>query len=276
MKLLCLVTAYERPEMLSECLRHIRLADGEIPVRVLIDSKTHQGPHPDIIAVTMDYRVPFTLREVHGFYGNSLNTLLGYKEAYEEDVDYCFLIEDDVMVTKDFFRWHLAVHQQENLFTSVGAQCTRRVAPKGTSSDYFTTASDYASLGVCMPRYSLGLLAEHAKTEYFQFQGAYVREMFPTSRFINEGGEQDGLVIRIMGEVNGLCAYPCVPRAFHLGVYGYHRLGGEPQGTLEEKIHWFQQMLRDAPSLERFNSLKDLHPYQEPEAWDSVRCVARF
>lgn len=185
--------------------------------------------------------IKFTRRRQHNFEGNSMNVLEAYKDAYNlEDVRFVYLVEDDVLVQPDFFAWHEAVQSAGDFMCSVAYRCIRNIEARrdvANPSAYFTSARDYASVGVCWRREKLAPVVEHATTEYYKDLGAYIARVFAGNRFEADFGEQDGLIMRCMWTTGGIVAWPYVPRAFHMGWYGYHRPDGKrPDGLLNDKI----------------------------------------
>ena len=129
-------------------------------------------------------------------------------------------------------RWSLTVHQQRNLFATIGCRNQRKKNRFGQPWEfpelpeaYYTTSIDYRSQGVCFPRESVEKILVHATPEYWQDMKGYVNRVFPDSRFQKEYEEHDGLAMRVMAEMNLPVAYPCLPRAYHCGYYGYHSYG---------------------------------------------------
>jgi hypothetical protein len=262
MKDICIVTAYERPEMLHECLNRIKIAAGQIGIQtwVCIDQRVGHTYNREVARVAAEYQddgmdVVIKICAPHQYSGNSYNTLEALKDAYQTGASFTFLVEDDVMVASDFFHWSYTVHALANFFASVAVKCTRRVVSTNSGPELvWVSGSDYASLAVCFPNNSLSYIVPHARHEYYSDMNGYVNKEFKNSRFSGEFAEQDGLIIRIMGYWNGLTAWPYVPRAFHAGYYGYHRLdSAKPMGDLEERIKDFKDIMFDEVALSVLN-----------------------
>ena len=280
---IALVFTYERAEFLHECLRRIFAAEGsqDLDVFVCVDNHPEVPADPEIVPIIWYYQAKhnnlrYTLRQPHEFYGSTFNAMMGYREAWNREAPYAFIIEDDIMVAPDFFRWHLAVHQQEKLFASVASRCCRwaEMTAWTGAADYIVSAADYSPWGVCLPRESIGLINSHAHEKYFENQAGYLRQYLPNERWGDTVTEHDGLCHRQMLAVNGSCAFPCVPRAFHTGTYGYHRMDGKPLGvSLPERIVNLQKMITDP----KFGEVhQDYHTVKEVGPWSEVRCVKRF
>lgn len=274
MKDVVLVPAWSRPEMLHYCLDRLSKATGidACEVWVLIDEhhgfRSVSGQLDTVIDSFPLLRIKTVRRNPHTFHGNSMNVLTGMKDAFSEGASHVFLVEEDVMVAQDFFLWHRAVMNQEKLFCSIAVKCQRRTdAPTDDDArKFWTSGSDYASLGVCLPRESLRAIVCHARDEYFRGQASYIGQNFRDSRFGKEYHEQDGLILRIMGNVNGLSAWPCVPRAWHSGFWGYNRSDRIPFWSnlgLADKIKYCGQALENPDALKKLAG-----PYQDVFAPD--------
>lgn len=258
-----LVPTFSRPEMLRVCLEHIAACkDPDIFVMVSVDYHAGKAPPPleeieEVVALLRkQLEIRISIRRPHPYPGNSYNILNAYGDAWLYASEFVFLVEDDVMVEPDFFSWSRAVHEGVprsspssigRLFCSVGVANRR--------SGKVRSKSDYASLGVCFRRQTLAAIIDHACTGYFQDMRGYCRRKFG-ALFDQEDVEQDGLILRVMGSVNGVSAWPDRrnPKARHVGWYGYHRPQGSalnginvprPEGTLEERYRQVKERIAE-------------------------------
>ena len=194
------------------------------------------------------------LNKPHNFSGNSCNVMQAYKRAFNTDARFVYLVEDDVLVKPDFFEWHEAVQNEvPDIMCSVAYRCSRNHEARTDVIDpnaYFTTARDYASIGVCWLRERLGPVIRHANERYYSNQERYVGEVFPGNRFATDFSEQDGLIMRVMWETRGTTLWPYVPRSYHLGFYGYHRPNGRrPDGFWRQKLGQINSVISDSAQL---------------------------
>lgn len=188
-------------------------------------------------------RLRAVMRPEHGYYGNSCNILAAYAKAYQSEAQFVYLVEDDVLVTEDFFEWHDQV-QTDIPFCSIAGFCDRNSAHSG---DCFES-SEYASLGVCWNRTNLSAVVEHANSDYYRNPTPYILKHFPSSKHGLWAMEQDGLIQRIMEQRLTKAVWASTPKAFHIGVYGYHRSIGPdnmPLGTLAERIEFYRKAVSD-------------------------------
>ncbi len=289
-----LVPTYYRPEYLSLCLEYLSKARGIQDKEIWVcqdfrehDEHRHYLEEQWTAAVLDDWKtklpVRFIRRGKHSFVGNSLNVLLSYKEAYLQKPRYVYLVEDDVLVTQDFFEWHEAVQADGDYMCSVAYRCSRNNEARKDVIDpnaYFTTARDYASIGVCWKSEKLKPVVHHCGDEYFQNLDGYVLKTFPGNRFAGDFSEQDGLIMRVMWETKGVTAWPYVPRCYHMGWYGYHRPNGmRPGGHLDQKISALRSIISDAERLKvAAPDFGDIEPFPitGPGAWSKLYKIQHF
>lgn len=213
--------------MLWLCLDHLAQAreslDEDVDIRVQVDLREGHAPLSEFAALQdvhqgLDVELRFTAPHRHR--GNSFNLLMAYRAALADDNEYerFYLVEDDVVVSPEFYAWHQRVHREvPHVAASVG------VTDPGHGA--------YASLGVCLPRNTLVDILDHAVLAYFRDMRGYCRFAFPPSQF---DCEQDGLIARVLAGRTVAWANP--PVCSHVGWYGYHRTKTErPTGTLEER-----------------------------------------
>ncbi|MGH8207522.1 MAG: hypothetical protein ACRETK_12180 [Steroidobacteraceae bacterium] len=247
---------WRRPEFLWHCLDNLSQADGILDLQVIVRLDTgYLQDNLDVIRsfseriphLQIQYPQPCPFRRTK----QSANVLLGYLQAAAVARRFVFLVEEDIMVARDFFRWHRAVHaQQPRLFCSIAARNPNRdVAVPHEVGGYYRSTSDYCSLGVCLDRRIItGLIAAHVNMQYFGKPKRYLRRHFPASAVSLGFVEQDGLIRRIQEKSQLPLAYPCMPRAFHAGFYGYNRPGGI-DGSLQERIRILAGTIYDRDAM---------------------------
>jgi hypothetical protein len=227
-----IVPTFDRPEMLFHCLDHLARSAGgrSVPVRVHVDMRAGNA-YDDVIDV-IEAHPEFGVTSLgvwssveHDYPGNSFNLLSAYRRAYEWGAQAVYLVEDDVMVTRDFFVWHEHVHAAKQPAASMG------VSDPGHGA--------YASLGVCLTRDTVAAVLKHAVPAYFRDMRGYCARTFPPSPF---DCEQDGLIARVLSGRTVAWADP--PVVSHVGWYGYHRRKtARPVGTLDERIRQVREQI---------------------------------
>ena len=239
-----LLPCWRRPEFLWHCLDNLTRAEGIGAVHVLFRPDT--GFSPDNLDVIRSFADRLPSYEIHlpvpcpfRRTKQSANLLLGYLRAAAEANRYVFLVEEDIMVARDFLRWHRAVHATAGpLFCSIGVKNPNRaVNPPDELEGYYLSSGDFCSTGVCFDKRVLQtMIAPHVNMAYLRRPKKYIRRHFPASAVGLGFVEQDGLIRRIQEQARQPIAYPCVPRAFHAGYYGYNRPGGL-EGPIQERVN---------------------------------------
>jgi hypothetical protein len=288
-----LVTSHYRPEYLYCCLEAIARADGGVSKEVWVAHDHHVGSEQQYAAASKDnttvaehFRDSFAAfrwvdREPHSYDGNSYNCLALYKEAYGTDARFVYLIEDDILVEKDFFRWHEAVQSAGNYFASIGRLHTmnpERYTASDDPAEYDESSDEYTSWGVCWKREKLAPLMEHCHPEYYRNMTGYIARRFPNSKLNITWTEQDGLIRRVLMEQKSKTASPCLKRAYHVGVSGYHRPNGYRfTGSLGQRILQMQQHIKAGTLPSLCKDFKELHDIDVPRGitpeWKELRKV---
>jgi hypothetical protein len=240
-----LIPCWRRPEFLWHCLENLTRARGFERLHVLF--RADDGFDPDILEVVRQfadrlssYHIDTPVRCPYRRSRQSANLLAGYVCAAARARRLVFMVEEDVIVARDFFCWHYAVHAAEpQLFCSLSTRNHNRAVASGQDPrDYYLTTLDYCSLGVAMTAATImSSIAPHVRRDYFERPAEYCRQHFPTSRVGARFTEQDGLIRRVqeaLGERRPI-AYPFRPRAYHAGFVGYHR-PGRLEGDLAKRI----------------------------------------
>jgi hypothetical protein len=248
---------WRRPEFLWHCLDNLAQAQGVEEVSIMVRPDTgFAGENIDVVRsfaarlpnIDIQYPVPAPYRRTK----QSANVLLGYLDAASAARQFVYLVEEDIMVARDFFRWHREVHAAASrpLFCSIAvANPNRKLSLPQELGGYYLSSADYCSTGVCFDRTVLrSLLAPHVNMRYMGQPKSYIRRHFPHSRIGLGFVEQDGLIRRIQESGTLPIAWPCIPRAFHAGFYGYNRSGGI-EGTLQQRIQQLSQTIYDAQAM---------------------------
>lgn len=276
-----IVPSYYRPEFLALCLEHLASAVGGKQKRVFVYQDRHIGDNSEMVNTLLPEvrevcrRMEKSFDEFHYierhpviYRGNPSNFLEAYNSAFlETDSEFVFLVEDDVMVCRDFFQWHYAIQDELNPFISVGWHCIRETAKVPTTNDpnaYVTSYRDFSSIGICWKRENLSVLVQHAKPAYYSNMSTYIKNAFPNSPIhFKEWTEQAGIITRLLHEKPGerLVVWAGLSRVGHIGIRGYHRQNGfKFTGSLDEKIQALKNVY--------LNPQKLLELYKD--RWDDI------
>jgi len=247
---LVIIPTFDRPEFLWACLENLyRNVRGALTNKLYwITEDIHADKPKDF---TTQWENMATLREAvrmfgssfrylatqpHTTYGNSYNVLSALAEAAISEVNKVYLIEDDVLVTPDFFEWHEGVHRTFSPWASCAGRLNRSLnfhmnGPEAIDENIkdlnacHESKTAYISWATCFSRIAIENIAGTANSfEYFR-----------------PGYEQDIMIQDHIRRHKLTTVWPYVPRAYHMGWYSYHRTGGmKLYGTLEEKVKALQ------------------------------------
>jgi hypothetical protein len=251
-----LVPCWRRPEMLWHCVDNICKAEGLDSVHVVF--RPDSGFDPDNLTVIREHanrlpsheiqlapRCPYRRTKL------SANILLGYLNAAARARRHVYMIEEDIMVGRDFFRWHAAVHaQRAGLFCSIAVRNhNREVNTPDDPDGYYLSSGDYCSWGVCFDAAVIReRIAPHVNLAYLSRPKRYLRAHFANSRVSLGFVEQASLLRRIQESGSLPIAYPATPRAFHAGFYGRNR-PGTIEGPLQERVRRLDGMIYDCTAM---------------------------
>ena len=252
------IPCWKRAEFLSHCIAHILHAEGAGQLHYIFRMDAGHSPelHEVVRGFPFSHEIAVTPRTNYRHTKQSYSVLSGYALAAEKAEGLVFLIEEDIFVATDFFRWHREVHaQQPDLFCSIGvANHNRTFADIGEHDEYYLSTLDYCSWGVCYKAEALRrFVLPHAVPTYYVNAPNHIRNNLKGSP-IGEGfTEQDGLIRRIQWK-QGMAApiaYPYQARAYHAGAYGYNR-GDQPGGTLADRINMVSNFAYSPEAMRTF------------------------
>lgn len=283
-----LIPCWNRPEFLWHTLDNLTKAEGFERHAVII--RPDNGYDPNIREVVREFAGKGLLQNYHFIQAvphrysrstkQSANVLEGLKIAASMSDDLVYLVEEDIMVGRDFFTFHEEVNKAEpNLFCSLSTKNhNRQVATADDQSAYYLTTLDYCSLGVCFKKSTIqDRIAPHITQDYYRSPMSYITRSFPNSVIGRSFCEQDGLIRRIQEELcqDAPIAYPHRPRAFHAGYYGYNRMKGKA-GSFSMKLYEVGLIIYDSERMriasQRPEFFRDSEPVPlELPAWTTLR-----
>ncbi len=257
-----LLPCWRRPEFLWHCLDNLTRVAGIGSVHFTFRPDTGASPENLDVIESFAGRLPsFDVQAPepcpYRRTKQSANVLLGYLRAASVARRHVFLVEEDIMVARDFLTWHRAVHAAAGpLFCSIAVRNPNRtVTLPDDPEGYYVSSGDYCSYGVCFDKQVLQrMVASHVNMAYMRRPKKYLRRHFPASAISLGYVEQDGLLRRIQERSTYPIAYPCLPRAFDAGFYGYNRPGGV-RGSLQDRIQALADIIYD-PEVMRQAALR--------------------
>lgn len=248
-KSVIVMPALKRPEMAALSLQRIKATpeSPELDVRIFVDTTTDKVLS-DFEYVRDTYYPEATIyhaREHVKAPSGCWNILNALKAGYDSGAELVFLIEEDVMVSEDYFSWSFEAHDDPDCFATCGR------LRKEHSSDYYTNP------GACFKSESLRSVVPYITDGYFQNRRPYLDAAFGE---LSEASDlDDGLIRRVIRKLGAKILYPETPKVAHQGFHYYNRL---PQftvtGTIAEKIAALRVLLDRVSPLDRYS--KDFEP----------------
>ncbi len=262
MKEIVIIPAWRRPDFLKAALTRLAMADDGRPEYWICLDRGYTSTLLPVVKWFQKRLNPSRVRigqRMHNYKGNSFNVLTSYKEAMAEGADLIHLVEEDILVGRDYFDFHRRAHELAPDTFSVSAcrnqQFIMGHEPPDDSAAVWRHAA-YQSLGVSFKAERLKAILPHLGRGYFASQVAYCRRYFPTSAINPNNAEQDGLLHRLSENAGLSSTYPAVPRAYHAGFTGYHRKGTLPPGGVDARAERILAMSADEMN-ERAGSFPD-------------------
>ncbi|VVB50951.1 Uncharacterised protein [uncultured archaeon] len=171
------------------------------------------------------------------------NILNSIKHA-AQFADEVFLVEEDVMVYPQFFEWH---QSQEGVAASCGRKMRR-----------FESFPWYTNPGSCLRRPLLDALAPHINDEYFSNTIEYCKR-FPPADWTST--LDDGLIRRVIQEMDGRWSFPETPVCAHQGFswYGILDIYANKGGNIHQRVARAKEILSSVRSSDRY--AQDFEPF---------------
>jgi hypothetical protein len=268
MKNIVLIPCWRRAEFLTVCGELLLKADGADRNVYVFLLDRGSSTEVQYVANSFPGEKIVKISPHHRFNGNSYNVLEGYKlgldlvKMYNSELIY--LVEEDIFVGRDFFKFHEGVQSSHQTFcvSAVRNQNDGRtplggIDPPDPAAVY--RFDKFQSLGLSWRPENLRHVTAHAKTEYYSNMRRYLTRTFPKSAYGDMWSEQDGLINRVMERGQFTAAYPSVPRAYHAGFVGYNRKGESLTGCLEYRVEYLKKMTADDMNA-KAAEYKDISP----------------
>lgn len=246
------IPTLNRPEFLALALEKLSLTEEaeHLDVRIFLDtcpdSRAEEVEYVrDTFLPTADiYRAGKHVAALSGCW----NILHALREGYETGAEFIFLVEEDVMVRPNFFKWHWATQASDDFFVTCGRRHGRMPV------DF------YCNPGTCYRWQSLGLVVPHICKEYFADNKAYLQKHFPKMDGL-DGNLDDGLIRKVIRSTRGKVRVADPAIVAHQGFHYYNRLNGfvNEGRTIQEKIGALREMLTRVDPAFRYTA--DFEPF---------------
>ncbi|HVI10434.1 MAG TPA: glycosyltransferase [Candidatus Binatia bacterium] len=237
---ICVVTTFQREELLYLCLEAIRTNDPKVSIWVFSD----RGAKSEELLATCDkFEASLSVRGQHDTYGNSWNLLGSLIEIMATtSFDFIHIIEDDTILHRGYLAW-----ARERLASRQFACVCGRIGSPHITNWYESPCASWIT----------GALADalaHVIPDYFsddrkEMQRILDEKIFPESKYKKGGAEQDGFFLRCIEYHGWKTLFPNKPLATHLGWWGYNSppLREKPTGAFSDRVEACRNMLRNIP-----------------------------
>lgn len=248
-----IVTTYKREELLWICLEAIRREDEQIPIFVFSDRAAESD---DLRAATKAFHAGMMIRRNHHFYGNSWNLLDACEAVCETNqFDIVHLIEDDTLIHPGYMKWareqlgwEYLTDPKEPTYAAVCGRIPSPHIPNWYESPCASWNAKYLKEAIA-----------HVVPEYFsenrdKMQDVLDTVVFPKSKYLKGGAEQDGFFLRCIEHHKWRTCFPPKPLATHLGWFGYNCPPGRerPTGGLVDRVAQCRAMLKDVQKRKEY------------------------
>ncbi|HZS43428.1 MAG TPA: hypothetical protein VFA52_04555 [Candidatus Paceibacterota bacterium] len=232
---------HKRPEMLALALEKISNSENQVDdVRIFADTDCNIEEVEFVRDEYCPRALIFHARPHVSVPSGMWNILQALKAGYETKAEYVFLIEEDVLVGRNFFNWHFTAQAANDYF----ATCGRRMR-------HLPSYNQYTNPGSCFKRGSLSLVVEHINDSLFENRQAYMDRTFGPMPEVSD--LDDGLIRRIAKFYGLSVLYPDTPQCAHIGFRAYnHYMDWVNTGNIEQRISKLRTMLSEIDPNNRF------------------------
>jgi hypothetical protein len=244
-KIAVVMPTFRRTEMLALALERLRACSesNQVEVRIHLDhiDHTHIARLNEVEYVRDTY---FPEAQIYHAQNHPLvpsgcwNILNSLKAGWETGAEYITMVEEDVLVTPDFFKRHIEMQESGDYFVTCGRQL------------FYLPENYYSNPGTMYRRDKLALVIPHINSAYFSDLHGYLDRHFGP---MSDGGVlDDGTIRRVMRSVGGeaKCAVPKICQ--HVGWHYYQKMAQyKNEGTIQERVTWIREFLSDIPARKK-------------------------
>ena len=263
-----IVPTFDRPEYLWVTLEYLLKADGienkEIWLRedIHTDKPKSFTTEMEMLATIRYFEKQFPAFkykaiEPHTTYGNSRNLIQALNDARQTDAPKVFIVEDDVLVTKDFLTWTDTVHEKFHPEVLCAGRLNRSLNFAMNGPD----AMDESIKDSTMCKSVVGAYISWATCFSRTMLAFVVGNIFDSEWEFKPGVEQDMIIQDLMRHYHIESVWPFVPRAYHMGWYSYHRDGMKFYGTLEEKVTALRRAVTSKEKIRAMACLQEIDAF---------------
>lgn len=219
MRDIVIIPTYWRPDYIDRCFRALSECDGIKSKELWVSHDQHSNTPsnrkaqiPELLNIVNQWLPRFensrfikredTKHPMDSFSGYRFNVFEALIEAQKTEARLIYYIEDDVVVTSDFFRWHEAVQIDGDYLCSFAWRYPQEISASLDLEGYMIARPTTTTIGLCLKNESLEKVLNPCSL----------------SRGIDQGIEFGML------NLDWQCVMPKVPRCYHIGQKSTHPL----------------------------------------------------
>lgn len=264
-----IICAYNKPDLLYLYLEQLFSDETISDYNIQIHTEENYDPEQDYVLDIYRKKYPNTQiqqiikkknpsHNLAGFY----NILSAYLHAADQlDAgDFVIVGEEDMLPTKDYIRFNKFIYDNylKKFPRIMGAAHKRRPEaellgePEILMGDYQCTSLSVISIDA-INRYLRPFLSNQF---IYQDPISFYHKYFPDSRIKpHEHTHHDGAIERIMEYFNLFVLKPDQARSMHVGLSGVFCKGNPPQGSFDERILQWRDLIKDGDKLRSLSNL---------------------
>lgn len=211
-----------------------------------------------------------------GFY-NILSTYLMASQGLGED-NFVIVGEEDILPTKDYIRYNKYIYDNflKKYPRILGAAHKRRPEAETTGKpdiligDYQCTSLSVISVKAINKYFEKWLSDYNLYVNPVEY---YNKHFFESRISPTDHTHHDGTIERIM-DINKLFVLkPDQARSMHVGLSGVFCKGKPPEGTFEERVAQWRELIKDGDKLRSLSNLPEDLVVTDPEGpeWESLK-----
>lgn len=246
---------FNRPEMLQVSLETQQQAkgSGDLKTYFFLDGIEKDNKEAEVIINKFEGQKELVKRNQN--FKLWKNLFEAFRYLFQEvQVDYVTVIEDDVVVAKDFFlmtKFCFEKLASPRTYSVMGARELNFGNRKG-NAHLILRAPVIRTVAYTLPAYSWRTFSIHANENFYQKPEEYLERIFPRWG-VEVWNPQSRIQNRTISDNRFHVLYPQVPRVAHLGVSGFYQ--GESNFddlTSQEKLDLLKTSLKDWTVLKPF------------------------
>lgn len=259
--LIC-ITTYSNPDLLWIYLSQLKKCETFPNYGIRIFTEVGYNKEiDDVIGMFSDFDISIKVREKHpncpltGFH----NILETYRDGYNECSEYCIFGEDDIIPTEDYLKFNDYVYRNylskfDRIFC-VGHK--RRPENELVGNSNILIGDFQMTSPSCVSRETIGkYVLPHLTSDLYDDPTGYYFKNFRDSRIPwYSFSHHDCFLERIMWKNKLFGLKPDLAISGHVGLRGIHSKGSPPDGTLEERIEKYIQLMNDPERLRSLSTM---------------------